>query len=228
MTASMGALRTALERLAESTGRIVLLTTGLDRPELVPRVGRSILAGAAVLGAGIGVAPGLGAAALAWWLPALLDGRRRAARAARADRAVPELAELLLVALGGGASAHRALSLVAPWAPPPVAPEVSRAAAMVAAGRSLSDALARLGRCSPAMAVLAAEIDAAVRTGAPLAAVVARLADDGRRRDRQQAEAAARRLPVLLLFPLTCCILPAFGLLTVGPALAAGLRTLQP
>ena len=38
---------------------------------------------------------------------------------------------------------------------------------------------------------------------------------------------AARRLPVHLLFPLVLCTLPAFGLLTVAPLLAGGLRSLR-
>lgn len=214
------------DAVTEAIGRWVLVLTGVPRPELVPRVGRTVIAA----GGGLtwGPLPALGAAALAWWLPAFLATRRRRARLAQLDAAVPELAELLLVALGAGAAPHQALGRVARWAPPVLAPELDRAAAMLAAGRPLAEVLDRLGRLSPALAVLTGEVAAAVRTGAPLAEVLSRLADDGRRLARQESEAAARRLPVVLLFPLTCCILPAFGLLTVGPALAAGLRTLQP
>ena len=40
---------------------------------------------------------------------------------------------------------------------------------------------------------------------------------------RRRAEAHARRVPVRLLFPLVFLVLPAFGLLTVVPALLSGL-----
>jgi tight adherence protein C len=65
-------------------------------------------------------------------------------------------------------------------------------------------------------------------TGAPLGPPLAAVAATARDRRRREAEAAARRLPVQLLFPLVCCILPAFGLLAVVPLLAASLRSLAP
>jgi tight adherence protein C len=43
---------------------------------------------------------------------------------------------------------------------------------------------------------------------------------------RRRAEEEARRVPVRLLGPLVACILPAFGLLTVVPLLAASLKAL--
>jgi hypothetical protein len=64
----------------------------------------------------------------------------------------------------------------------------------------------------------------AERDGAPIADLLARLADDARAVVRRRSEAHARRVPVRLLFPLVFLVLPAFGLLTVVPALAAGLR----
>ena len=50
--------------------------------------------------------------------------------------------------------------------------------------------------------------------------VLSRLADDARRQRRHDLEAAVRRLPVRLSFPLVCCSLPAFVLLTVVPLVA--------
>ncbi len=44
---------------------------------------------------------------------------------------------------------------------------------------------------------------------------------------RRQAEMAARRVPVKLMFPLVLCILPAFGLLTVVPQLVSTLNLLR-
>ena len=67
-----------------------------------------------------------------------------------------------------------------------------------------------------------------IATGARLGAAVddalARLAAESRRDLRRRAEARARTVPVRLLFPLVFLVLPAFGLLTVVPAVAAGFR----
>jgi len=49
-----------------------------------------------------------------------------------------------------------------------------------------------------------------------------------RRQRRHELEAAVRRLPVRLTFPLACCSLPAFVVLTVVPLTAAGLHQLGP
>ena len=49
-----------------------------------------------------------------------------------------------------------------------------------------------------------------------------RLAVEERTQLRRRAEARARKVPVRLLFPLVFLVLPAFGLLTVVPALLAG------
>ncbi|MDP9387533.1 MAG: hypothetical protein M3Q48_06280, partial [Actinomycetota bacterium] len=54
-----------------------------------------------------------------------------------------------------------------------------------------------------------------------------RLAAEVRRQRLRQAEEAARRVPVLLLFPLVLCVLPAFALLTVAPLIAGALRELR-
>ncbi|HSH59547.1 MAG TPA: type II secretion system F family protein, partial [Acidimicrobiales bacterium] len=63
--------------------------------------------------------------------------------------------------------------------------------------------------------------------GAPLAASLDRIADHVRRQRRRRAEEAARKVPVMLLFPLVVCILPAFALLTVAPLIAGALHELR-
>ena len=59
-----------------------------------------------------------------------------------------------------------------------------------------------------------------VRRPRPLARLAAEVRSDVRRR----AEARARTVPVRLCFPLVACILPAFALLTVAPAVFGGIR----
>ena len=74
---------------------------------------------------------------------------------------------------------------------------------------------------------LAAAIATADRDGLPLAPVLDRLAADARAARRRSGEAAARRLPVQLSFPLVVCTLPSFVLLAIAPAVLGALSTLR-
>ncbi len=152
---------------------------------------------------------------------------RRRAQAAR-DRALPELVDLFVLAAAAGHPIHRCVQLVARRAPPAVRAPLATACVRVDRGASLADALHRAGGELGGLGqVLTDALVAALETGAPLVATLAGLAQAARDQRRRQAEEAARRLPVTLLVPLVCCILPAFGLLAVVPLLAASLAGLS-
>jgi hypothetical protein len=76
------------------------------------------------------------------------------------------------------------------------------------------------------VAPLFALADRAVVTGAPLLASIEGHASTMRREERSAAVERTRRLPVKLVFPLALLILPGFLLLTVGPAVLAGIDRL--
>ena len=82
------------------------------------------------------------------------------------------------------------------------------------------------GDAGPATGLFALA-DRALLTGAPLLASVDGYAMSLRRDRRAAATERVRRLPVKLLFPLALLILPGFLLLTVGPAILAGLERLR-
>ena len=156
--------------------------------------------------------------------------RRRRRRGALAP-AVPDAVDLLVVAVQAGLTIPLALGAVARRTDGPLGEGLTAVVAEVARGRRTADALddlpARLGREGEAVRPLVATLVSAERYGAPLAATLERMADDARRQRRRRAEEAARRLPVKLLFPLVCCTLPAFGLLTVAPLVASAVRSLR-
>jgi tight adherence protein C len=77
----------------------------------------------------------------------------------------------------------------------------------------------------PSLRPLVDALLASERYGAPVGVALARLAVEQRAAVRRRAEARARTVPVRLLFPLVFLVLPAFGLLTVVPALLAGFAT---
>lgn len=160
-------------------------------------------------------------------------GVRRGDRGRRASVVdeLPEVVDLLTLAVEASLTVGLAVRLVARRVPGPVGAELRRAVAEVDRGRRLADALddivlpPRLGE--PARGLVAVLV-AAERYGSPLAGPLGRLGDEVRATRRRRAEEAARKVPVKLLFPLVTCTLPAFALLTVAPLIASALRGLRP
>ncbi len=101
--------------------------------------------------------------------------------------------------------------------------EARRLLADLALGRPLREALHGFA-ADAAGARVAALVASATRFGAPVAQLLVVQADAIRTTQRHQAEATARRLPVLMLFPLAVCILPALLVVFLGPPLVSLLR----
>lgn len=160
----------------------------------------------------------------------VLDGIRRRRSGARADArleaALPAAFDLLVAAVGAGCAPAGAADLAAAWAPEPVAEAFQRVHVATELGASFSDALAELAETTPRLAPMTDVLAASAELGAPAAGALVRLADEARAAARRRAETRARVLPVKLLFPLVFLVLPAFGLLTVAPALLSALARL--
>src|SRR5256885_13230324 len=90
-------------------------------------------------------------------------------------------------------------------------------------GAGLSRAL-RAFATGPDEARIAALVATSARFGSPLAHLLVLQADALRETERHRAEAKARRMPILMLFPLALCILPALLLVFLGPPLLSLLR----
>lgn len=162
--------------------------------------------------------------------PARRRRRRPRLRDDIAD-AVPDVIDLFAVAIASGLNTRLALRAVAERAPPGTLTDALRQVGqdVTATGERLADTIERLPNelGSEDVRPLVSAITDAERYGARLGPTLDRLADDARRTRQRRAEEAARRIPVKLLFPLVTCILPAFGLLTVAPLIAGGLRALR-
>lgn len=160
--------------------------------------------------------------------PSVRGRRARLRDAATVVAELPDVIDLFALAIGAGRNVALALAAVASRAPPAWQPALRHAADRVSSGDRLGDALAGLTTAlGEAARPLATALAASARYGTPLLPALERLALDARSERRRRAEEAARRLPVTLLFPLVLCVLPAFGLLTLAPALAGALRTLR-
>jgi tight adherence protein C len=165
-----------------------------------------------------------------------LAARRERRRRQREVAAVAaDLVDLFAVAIGAGLNVRLATTAVAHRGPPgPLSEHLRQVEDDVAAGARLADALDRLptrlaaaGAPDETVRSLIAALVDAERYGTPLGPTLDRLAAEARRSRQRRAEEVARRVPVKLLFPLVICILPAFGLLTVAPLIAGGLRALR-
>lgn len=216
-----------LHRLPVAVGRPVLrLCRRPDTPEAAARVGRSLLGALATALVLAPAAPVVGT--LVWVWPAVSERRRKRRQRGELLRHLPEVADLLVLAVGAGLTVPLAVAAVARRAPGPLAPALRQVTSEVAMGRRLADALDDVpNRLGDDVRPLIAALVASDRYGASLLDTLVRLSGELRADRRRRAEEAARRVPVKLLFPLVFCTLPAFALLTVAPLIAGALRSLR-
>lgn len=189
-----------------------------------PGVVSAVVAGVSFVPLPLGAAVGIGGAAVIWTV--LTRAERPEARRRRelAARDLPDVVQLLGVALASGTPLSGAVQLVARARPGPAAE------ALVSAERRLSlglpwhegDGLPT----DPGLARLGRALTRAMRSGAPVAATVARLAGELAAQRRLEVAERARTVGVKAAIPLGLCLLPAFLLLGIVPVVAASLRNL--
>lgn len=167
-------------------------------------------------------------AGVAWSAPAMLERSRRRHLRQQVQAEAPDLVDLFRLAVGAGLTVHQAVTAVAARATGITGAALASVRGRVAVGERLVDALGAVGACGEAVRPLVAALEASERDGVALGPSLERVAVEARLARRRSAEEAARRLPVLLVFPLVLCILPAFVLLTVAPLLLSSLHTIAP
>lgn len=214
------------ERLAACPA---VVPAGRGPPGATPTVRRATVAVVGVL-AGLAFGPPavLAVAVLTVAAPRWRRRRDKRLRVAAVESELPEVVDLLALAVGAGLTVTQAVTAAARHGLGPLSAALATVVADVAHGRRLADALDELPRRAGEPArPLAATLAACERYGAPVAEGLDRLALEARDRQRRRAEQAARRLPVLLLFPLVLCILPAFALLAIVPLIADAIPALR-
>lgn len=148
-------------------------------------------------------------------------GRRRTAQ----ELAVPDVLDLLALALQAGASTVGALRTTADRLPGRTGRELRSVAAALEWG--LPDEAA-WSAAPPRWEPAGRALRLAARAGVPPADLLRRAAGDARREQLDRVEAATARLGVRLVLPLGLAFLPGFVLTTVVPvvlALAGSLLT---
>lgn len=215
-------LRRASARVAQPPGLAGCRDPVAPRPAAGLRLVAAVVAGvgaALTLGGGAGLAAGvLAAAGLHRWL-ATLEPRERRRRRERLAAELPVVADLLAACLAAGSPLDDAVDAVATAVGGPMREVLRVAVATSRLGGSPAACWAALGE-DPALAPLGRALARAGESGAPVADVVARLAEEQRSTRRWEAEAAARQVGVRAVAPLGLCFLPAFVLLGILPVVA--------
>jgi tight adherence protein B len=161
-----------------------------------------------------------------WWMRGLVVRARRPAAATVALDELPEAVELLGLAMAAGHGVPAAISAAARVADGVCGRVLRTSAARLAAGEGLAAVLARwpLALGDDARPLVVA-LTVAHEDGVRAADSLDRVAADLRHARRQRAAERVQRLPVAMLFPLVCCVLPAFLLLSVVPIAIGSIRT---
>lgn len=237
-----GALLKLITRLGASLGinpagglATRIAAAGLDRPtsEIVAlQAGLALLTTLAALPTAT-LAPGrLGAALLlaapvaGFLAPEYALRRRARTRARQMEAELPDVLDLLRVAIAAGLAPRRALAEVGRRHPGLLAAELKRAADRTAMGEPAEKALTILGQRCPAtgIAPLIGALKRAERHGAPLAGALAAQAAEARSlRAARRSEQAAKAAPKIQLV-VALLLVPAV-LLLVAAALIEALTT---
>jgi tight adherence protein C len=150
--------------------------------------------------------------------------RRERRNRARLQRELPVVVDLVGVAVAAGCTPFHAVEHATRFGPGQTAAALRGVLQACARGRSFDDAMAGLGASAATLRPLTDALRTSARLGTPAGPALTRLAAEVRADVRRRAEARARTVPVRLCFPLVFCVLPAFGLLTVVPAVLSGFR----
>ena len=139
-----------------------------------------------------------------------------------------EVIDLFLLGTSAGLTVWLTLEEVSKHAQGQLGETLRDAVHRVNLGTSLTETLDWLShQHNGQLRLLTRPLIEAERYGVALEPSLLRAREEARQLRRRQAEIAARRVPVKLMFPLVLCILPAFGLLTVVPQLVSTLNLLR-
>ena len=158
---------------------------------------------------------------MAWRLPPIILERRAAARNAQIDRELPELIDLLIVAIEAGVGLGAAQQLIAAKLEGPLGRELRLMLQEQNMGLSSDQTLSNLlERCdTPSVWSFVRSLQQGERLGMSIGTILRNLAVEMRTRRRQDAEERAQKAPVKMLFPLVFLIFPAMFIVLLGPAL---------
>jgi tight adherence protein C len=158
---------------------------------------------------------------LGWFAPELYLLQRRRGYRASVARSLPTFVDLLTMSMDAGMGLERALRLISERADTPVSGEIRRVLADIDLGLSRRDAFRRMAlRVSlEEVHALTGAIIQSEELGTNLTSSLKMNAAELRLTRRRAAEAAAMRAPIKMVFPMVLFLLPALGLVLLGPVI---------
>lgn len=221
---------TALAAAAAALAAWLLVRPARRRPRRSTTVPRRVVVRLACAGLGVvvailiggvvGVAAGVVVALVTPLLVTRLESRAQRHRREMLERQAPAAADLMAACLAAGATPVDAARAVSPALGDPIAEPLGRLTGALDLGADPSRAWAVLAVDAP-LRPLARAAARSAETGAPLAFLLAAVADDQRDEARARAEATARASGVKSVAPLAACFLPAFLLIGIVPVVAS-------
>lgn len=160
-------------------------------------------------------------------------GRRRrrreeARRRELVDEALAPTIDLIAVVIGAGGTIAEAVDVVSARGPEVTRPVFALVQAAQRRGVLLVDALAGVSdELGSGFHPLTTALVVSAQGGAPVGALLQRLADEANQARRRVIETRVRRLPVVLIMPLVMCQLPAVIVGSVVPLALLAVRSLQ-
>ncbi len=141
---------------------------------------------------------------------------------------IPELIDVLLVLIRAGQSPASAMAQIHYWAPDNLYKHLMQVHTRLIQGERFADVIKTLrddlGSSSYPLCDILVSAD---RDGLPITSVLDQLAYHAHLERRRLQDINARQLPVRLLLPLTCCILPSFVLLAMVPLVVNSLSAVS-
>jgi tight adherence protein C len=160
------------------------------------------------------------AVVIGWAFPPFIVRGKADSRLARIDYDMPELIDLLVVAVEAGLGLTAALQLASGRLSGPLGEELRIAVQEQRMGLTTLQALDNmLGRCgTDAMRSFVRAMIQGERLGVSVGQILRSLALEMRKRRRAAAEERAQKAPIKMLFPLVFMIFPAMFVVILGPA----------
>lgn len=158
-------------------------------------------------------------AAIGFWAPFIVvyDLGLRRQQALRRD--LPDAIDLLTLSVEAGMGFEGAVAQIAATMPGALSREFARMLHEMQMGLRRADALRALADRTTVIELrtVCTSLLQATDLGIPIVDVLREQAKEMRVRRRQNAEAAAAKVPVKVVFPLVLCLLPALFVVVIGP-----------
>jgi tight adherence protein C len=172
---------------------------------------------------------GVIAVALGWFIPAFIVMMYTRRRRESIEYELPEMIDLLIVALEAGVSLPAALRVSAREITGPLGEEMRLTLQEANMGLSPTEALENLGvrADTPSMRMFIRSIVQGETLGISIGQIMRNLAVEMRKRRKAAAEERAQKAPIKMVFPLILLIFPAMLVVLVLPALINIARVLD-